>query len=279
MIPYTLYNADCLDVLPTLEAGSVDAVICDPPYAEIDRPYGRLTEVEWFDLMRPMVLETRRILKPHGSAVFILQPNSERVGSMRGWVWRFLVWCVEEWNIVQDVYWWNITAMPSVHTHRDHGLMRNAVKMCVWIGAADCYRNQGAVLWRESDRTKENLLRGRALQYGPSGYSVRHERIAKASRERGGVTPFNVLPFVNTQGRDGHGAATPDELVDWWLRYITKPGDTVADWCMGSGTTGHACGNLDRRFIGIEKDAGYFKIAQERIATAYEPLRMMQVAG
>ncbi len=46
----------------------------------------------------------------------------------------------------------------------------------------------------------------------------------------------------------------------------------------GSGTTGHACGNLDRRFIGIEKDAGYFAIAQERIATAYAPLRLMQVA-
>jgi len=48
---------------------------------------------------------------------------------------------------------------------------------------------------------------------------------------------------------------------------------------VGSGTTGHACGNLGRRFVGIEKDAGYFSIAQEQIATAYAPLRHMQVAG
>ena len=46
----------------------------------------------------------------------------------------------------------------------------------------------------------------------------------------------------------------------------------------GSGTTGHACGNLGRRFIGIEKDEQYFNVARERIATAYEPLRAMQVA-
>ena len=81
----TLHLGDCVDWLRTLPDASVDAVITDPPYPEIDRPYGRLTESEWWSLIVEGVIpEVRRILKPTGSAVFILQPNSRKVGSMRG---------------------------------------------------------------------------------------------------------------------------------------------------------------------------------------------------
>ncbi len=62
-----------------MPAGSVDAVITDPPYPEISRAYGRMTEAEWWDMMMVVCTETRRILKPTGSAVFILQPNSRKV--------------------------------------------------------------------------------------------------------------------------------------------------------------------------------------------------------
>ena len=55
---------DCRDLLPTLADASIDAVITDPPYPEIDRAYGRLTELEWHELMREVVRETRRVLKP-----------------------------------------------------------------------------------------------------------------------------------------------------------------------------------------------------------------------
>lgn len=75
-----------------------------------------------------------------------------------------------------------------------------------------------------------------------------------------------------------HPNEKPLSLMERLVTLCSHPGETVIDPCMGSGTTGHACGNLGRRFVGIEKDAGYFAIAQERIATAYEPLRMMQVA-
>jgi DNA modification methylase len=74
---------DCRDLLKTLGDGSVDAIITDPPYPEITRDYGRMTEVEWHEMMRGVVAEARRVLKPSGSAVFILQPNSRKVGSMR----------------------------------------------------------------------------------------------------------------------------------------------------------------------------------------------------
>ena len=62
-----------------------------------------------------------------------------------------------------------------------------------------------------------------------------------------------------------HPTQKPVELLEYLVQTYSKEGDVVLDNCMGSGTTGVACKNLGRRFIGIEKDEGYFQIAKERI--------------
>ena len=62
--------------------------------------------------MKTVVIEGRRVLKPTGSMVIILQPNFEKVGKMRLWLWEFVAWAGREWNLVQDVYWWSFDAMP-----------------------------------------------------------------------------------------------------------------------------------------------------------------------
>jgi hypothetical protein len=70
---------------------------------------------------------------------------------MRLWLWKFVAWAGREWNLVQDVYWWSHDAMPLSGTSRKQGLLRHSVKMCVWLGASTCYRNQDNVLWLPSD--------------------------------------------------------------------------------------------------------------------------------
>lgn len=82
-MPWRLEHGDCLDLLPFVPDASVDAVITDPSYPCIRRPYGRLTEAAWHDLMDQVVAQARRVLKPRGSSMFILQPNSEKIGKMR----------------------------------------------------------------------------------------------------------------------------------------------------------------------------------------------------
>src|SRR5207302_6393272 len=94
---------------------SVDAVITDPPYPEVRRDYGRLTEAAWHALMDEVVAQARRVLKPGGSMVCVLQPNSREVGAMRLWLWEFLLRTARSWGLVQDCYWWNPAAMPPVH--------------------------------------------------------------------------------------------------------------------------------------------------------------------
>ena len=276
----TLHRGDCLEVMPTIEAGSVDAIVTDPPYPEIDRPYGRMTESAWHEMMRGVVAECRRILKPAGSAVFVLQPNSERVGRMRPWLWEFMAWTAREWNQVQDAWWWNHATLPQACTISGK-LCRPSVKACVWLGSHDCYRDQDSVLWEESDRNKAVRLSARAVRHNcPSGHGVNCLTATRKAVERGGTTPFNLLPIANTNsvdsaGSHGHGAGTPIKLVDWWMRYICPPGGTVLDPFIGSGTTALAAINTGRRCIGIERDDGYFDIACRRVTEALDKTALL----
>lgn len=269
----TIIHGDCLDVLRGMADASVDAVVTDPPYPEIDRPYGRMTEPEWHALMRGVVGEVRRVLKPSGSAVFILQPNSERVGRMRPWLWEFMAWTAREWNQVQDAWWWNFVVAPTVHAQRRFGLMRPSVKACVWLGDPSCFRNQDGILWSESAANAAVDRSDRAFHRGPSGMSYRKGRVAAACDERGGVTPFNLIPLANTNSRSaagslGHGAGTPMDLCKWWVRYLCPPGGTILDPFAGSGTTLVAALAEGRQAIGIEREAEYVEIIKQRVAKA-----------
>jgi tRNA G10 N-methylase Trm11 len=142
----TLIHGDCRSELRKLPAASVDAIITDPIYPEVGREYGRISEADWHEMMRSVVAEGRRVLKTCGSMLVIIQPNYDRVGRMRLWPWEFVAWAGRDWNLIQVAYWWAVDAMPLTGTDRRIGLMRQSVKMCIWLGSPDCYRNQDNVL-------------------------------------------------------------------------------------------------------------------------------------
>ena len=264
-----LLTGDSIEEMRGLDDASVDAVITDPPYPEIDRPYGRMTEAAWHELMHAVVAESKRVLKPHGSAVFILQPNSASAGRMRPWLWEFMSYICREWNMVQDAWWWNFAAMPTFPCQRPYRLMRPSVKACVWAGPPDCYRDQDAVLWSPSVAAMAMDRSDRMLRRHPSGHSTRPGRIAETVAARGGVTPFNLLPVAgNAGGTKGHPAATPMELCRWWVRYLTPKDGVVLDCFSGSGTMGVAALAEGRRYIGIERDEQYQQTARERLGLA-----------
>lgn len=152
-------HLSAVDFLRTLPDASVDAVVTDPPYAEVDRHYGRLTEREWRALMDGVVIDVRRVLTPTGSAVFILQPNSERVGRMRSWLFRWMADMADEWNMVQDAYWWNPAAMPTIHSNRDRGLAAWWVRYICPPGGlvVDPFAGSGTMGWAALDQGRRWL--------------------------------------------------------------------------------------------------------------------------
>ena len=265
----TLICGDCREEMKKLRTSSVNAIISDPIYPEVNRDYGKITEADWHDLMKEVVVESRRVLKPKGSAVFIFQPNYEKVGQMRLWLWEFVVWAGREWNLVQDCYWWATDAMPLAGTNRKQGLMRQSVKMCVWLGEPDCFRNQESVLWTPS---QAHLARDRsdmALRTGPSGRTFRNGTVVQAAEERGGTTPFNLLPVPtggNPGGAEHHPAATPYDVAAWWCKYILPTKGVLLDPFVGSGTM--LAAGLDHgasKVIGIDREKKYIEIAKRRI--------------
>jgi 16S rRNA G966 N2-methylase RsmD len=271
-----LMLGDCLEKMAEIEDQSIDCIFTDPPYPCIARPYGRMTEAGWHAMMRGVVVHCRRILKPRGSAVFVLQPNSRKLGSMRLWLWEFVAWAGREWNLIQDAWWWNTAALPEAHAIQGR-LMRPSLKACVWLGPPDCYRDQDAVLWSSAgaNAVVERCARARneGRRASPGGQGVDRVTVYEASRRRGGVTPFNVFPTTHGQGKSkdvagahGHGAGTPMLLCDWWVRYISPPDGVVCDPFMGSGTTGVAALRRGRSFIGIERDPDHFAVTEHRIA-------------
>lgn len=276
---FRLRQGNCLALLRRLPSASVDAVITDPPYAEVNRSYGRLTESAWRHLMEQVVGESRRVLKPRGSAVYILQPNFRKLGSMRPWLWEFMAWAAREWNQVQDVWWWNFCTPPAAGAKRTVGLLRGSLKACVWLGPADCHRDQDAVLWTPADAARAARASDRCQRVShPCGLSTNRATFAAALAERGGSTPFNVLPIQGASGPDsggahGHPAATPQQLCTWWVRYLTRPGDTVLDPFTGSGTVGISALLEGRSFIGFEQHAPYLPIARRRLRDAANAAR------
>lgn len=267
----SLLLGDCRKEMKKLARRSIDAIITDPIYPEVDRDYGRITEKEWHALMREVVVQARRVLRPSGSMVVILQPNSEKVGKMRLWLWDFVAWAGREWNLVQDCYWWAVDAMPLVGANRKHGLMRSSVKMCVWLGSPACYRNQDAVLLTPSETTSARNRANHTLKYTPSGRSYRDSRIASTADERGGTTPFNCLPIPaggsQPDERTGHPAVTPYDLAAWWCRYILPPNGVLLDPFIGSGTMLLAGLNHGAsKVIGIDQVDKYLQTARKRIA-------------
>jgi DNA modification methylase len=271
----TLYHGDTLSVLPRLDSASIDAIISDPPYPEIDRPYGRLTEFQWSILMTEVCRQSRRVLKPKGSAVFVLQPNSHKVGSMRGWLFEFQAWICREWNMVQDVWWWNYNAIPTAHTQAARGLMRPSTKACVWCGDEKCHRDQDAVLLKESERNKTEKRRARINRVTQtSGHSTNELAMYQTAENRGGSVPFNLLPVSGAGGNSkvqygfGHGAGTPFPLADWWTRYICPPDSIILDPFVGAGTMMLAGLLRGHRVIGIDKKREYLDITIKRCKSA-----------
>jgi DNA modification methylase len=111
-----------------------------------------------------------------------------------------------------------------------------------------------------------------ALRIGPSGRCCRNDTITKAADQRGGTTPFNLLP-ISASGQsletEDHPAVTPYDLAAWWCRHILPKKGVLLDPFCGSGTM--LLAGLDQgasKAIGIDREKKYLKIAERRIAKA-----------
>lgn len=235
-----LRQGDCLEILPTIEAGSVDMVLCDPPYGT--------TACVWDAIipLQPMWEQVYRVLKKNGAAVFTASQPFTSALIMS-----------DPKNFHQELVWRKNKATGHLNAKRRHMTGHENVVVCCC--GTPTYNPQK---WQSHPSNKANRTKFTSV-YGaqvPTTYE-------------GGQTeryPTTVLDFavVNNDGSNGgrfHPTQKPVDMLEYLIKTYTNEGDTVLDFTMGSGSTGVACRNAGRSFIGIERDPAYFAIAEQRI--------------
>lgn len=245
---YKLYNGDCLELMKELAPGSVDMVLCDLPYGT--------TQNKWdtpipFAPMWALYLQVAKHNAAH--VMFGAEPFSStlRVSNLSNYKYDWI------WQKDKATGHLNAKKMP----------MRLTEQISVFY-ASPCIYNPQIVDKDPANVRPPTKQRKNTGSYGDmSKPSVRGIPVDKSY-------PNNILKFrgcFGDKGKSNHPTEKPAALMEYLIRTYTNEGDTVLDNCMGSGTTGVACANTGRKFIGMEKDTehGYYAIATRRIAEAY----------
>jgi DNA modification methylase len=235
-----LFNGDCLDVMPTLQAASVDLILCDLPYGTTQNKWDSVIPLD------RLWAEYWRIAKPNAAIVLTAQaPFDKALGAS----------CLEfmkyEW------IWQKENATGFLNAKKQP--LKNHENALVFYRAQPTYNPQmrtGFAPYRQKQGRK-------STNYG----HVEPEHVTESNGER---FPLSILEFK--RDREGyHPTQKPVALMEYLIRTYTNPGDLVLDNCMGSGTTGVAAALSGRHFIGIERDPDYFAICQQRILGAAPP--------
>ena len=240
-----LLLGDCLERMKEIPDGSVDLVLTDPPYGT--------TACKW-DAVIPfenMWAELKRVLKRNGAAVFTAsQPFTSALVMSNAkdfryaWVWEKAVGSNFATLKYQPMKEHEDIVVFSRKTHNYYpqkeprkGSGKNRLK----------YGNNGSVT-------------------GETTGSLAFSGFTPDTYDHDWRNPSSVQFFNNREaGRGLHPTQKPVALMEYLILTYTNEGETVLDFTMGSGTTGVACLNTGRRFIGIERDVDYFKIAKNRI--------------
>ena len=229
-----LIYGDCLDKMPAIPSGSIDLILTDPPYGT--------TACKWDSIipLNPMWEQLKRVIKPNGVIVMTAsQPFTS-------------VLITSNMNMFKYCWVW-AKSKATGHLNAKKQPLRCSEDVCVFYNKQCTYIPQ--------------MVKGKRHHRGQKAQSKQTEVYGKFRFDlyySDEYYPKNIQ-FLNVQERAIHPAQKPVALMEYLIKTYTNEGEVVLDFAMGSGTTGVACKNLNRSFIGIEKDKGYFDIAEGRI--------------
>ena len=236
----TIYNADCFDIFHLIPDKSIDAIICDLPYGTTQNkwdsilPLGKL----WNEYKR--ILKTNGVIVLTGSEPFTSVLITSNLKDFKyNWIWKKSKATgffdakkrpLNDYETISVFYAKPPTYNPQM-TIAEKIYKRGFVKR----KKSDCYGDE-----------KDFVQVDSGLRY-----------------------PKRIIEIGNADTRGvEHSTQKPIELMEYLVKTYTNEGDMVLDNTMGSGTTGVACVNTGRKFVGIEKEKNYFDIAVKRIKEA-----------
>jgi site-specific DNA-methyltransferase (adenine-specific) len=241
-----LINGDCLEEMAKLPESSIDLVLTDPPYGT--------TACKWDTVIpfEPLWAAYKRICKKNAAIVlFGSEPFSSVMRVSNPLMYRY------------DWVWDKVKAGNFV--------LGNKMPLKTHENVSVFYSNLPTYNPQKTDAVKkrsENPLTHVAVNNSQTAQTASGVVKYGTSYEQGKLLPVSIQTFSkDNYGKNIlHPTQKPVALMEYLIRTYTNEGETVLDNTMGSGTTGVACKNTNRNFIGIELDKGYFDIASKRIA-------------
>lgn len=234
-----LLKGDCLELMKNIPDKSIDLILTDPPYGT--------TQCKW-DILIPfteMWDQLNRIIKDNGAILlFGAEPFSSllRCSNLKMYKYDWV------WDKVKGTGYLNAKKQPM----RNHEIISVFYKKQCFFNPQKTTGHKRKV---SSAKSKENSIKTEVYNsHGLTSYD---------STER---YPRSIQVFsTDVQKSALHPNQKPVELLEYFIKTYSKENDTILDFTMGSGSTGEACVNLNRKFIGIEKDNNYFEIAKQRL--------------
>jgi site-specific DNA-methyltransferase (adenine-specific) len=243
-----LMLGDCLERMKEIPDGSIDMVLTDPPYGT--------TACKWDSVIpfEPMWAQLKRVTKKNGAIVMTAsQPFTSAL------VMSNVSWFKYQWI-------WQKTR-PTGHVHAKNKPMKKHEDVLVFSSGTTVHASQSATRMTYNPqglvRTPEGTKRKRIDRGSDSVMSLRTSH--RETDQNWTNFPNSIIEFSNPNNGSLHPTQKPVALMEYLIKTYTQENETVLDFTMGSGTTGVACKNLNRNFIGIELDPDYFKIAEDRI--------------
>lgn len=241
---YKLFLGDCLEVMKQIPDKFVDCIICDLPYGTTHCPWDTIIPFE------PLWKQYKRVRNNNCPIILFAQEpfaSSLRMSNIEEYKYDWI---------------WKKPVAPNFMMAKYVPLKKTEL-LCVFSNCGintNCkikmnYFPQGLI-------ATEKKIKSNCPKKGVNVYNC----LNKEYIQRYTNYPDNILEFNSENGL--HPTQKPVALMEYLIKTYTKEGDIVLDNCMGSGTTGVACLNLNRKFIGIEKEEKYFNIAKERIEKA-----------
>lgn len=242
-----LMHGDCLELMKLIPTNSVDLVLCDLPYG--------LTANKW-DVIIPfdkLWEQYNRIIKDNGCiALFGREPFSSELRLSNKKMYRY------------DWIWKKSRVGRFVQAHKMP--MTSYENISIFYKHLPTYNPQ----MREGKPYKRNDGKFVGKLKSSKNYKVKQ---VEGDRVYKGRFPIDVIEFSNPNNKNVHPTQKPVDLLEYFIKTYTDENMTVLDNCMGSGSTGVACVNTKRNFIGMELDDKYFEISSKRISESQNKIQ------
>ena len=241
----TLLQGDCLELMKDIPAGSVDMVLCDLPYGTTRNQWDNVIPFE------PLWKQYHRVCKPNAAIVLFSQMLFSAQAVMSN-----------PHEFRYEIIW--MKSQGTGHLNANRMPLKIHENILVFYGALPTYNPQKATGYAPY---KKSGLHG-STNYGK-------QRNCESVNTDGTRFPVDVVSFKgcnSSKDKPIHPTQKPVSLLEYLIYTYSNERETILDNCMGSGSTGVACVNTDRDFIGIERDPGYFESAKRRIKETEIPL-------